>query len=81
LDQDKTDLRLKLQNVHRLAATANERKGLYKQLRDLADEEIASSRESLRVQVKAKGVKHVTTAVAHYSLGAALLQTHGPMYV
>ena len=72
LDQNNHELRLKLQNARPLVATADERKVLYTQLQDLADEGIASNTEYLRLQVKTHGVKHVNTARAHYSLGLAL---------
>jgi len=76
LDQNNHELRLKLQNARPLVATADERKVLYTQLQDLADEGIASNTEYLRIQVKTHGVKHVNTARAHYSLGLALARTH-----
>jgi len=42
LDQDNKDLRLKLQNVRLLVASADKRKEMYTSIRTLEDEEIAS---------------------------------------
>jgi len=78
LDQDNMDLRVKLQNVSPLVATADERKKLLAQVQSLALEQIESSKEFLRLQVKVKGVKHVNTALAHYGLGLTLLDIYKP---
>jgi len=78
LDQDNMDLRVKLQNVSPLVATAGERKKLLAQVQSLALEQIESSKEFLRLQVKVKGVKHVNTALAHYGLGLTLLDIYKP---
>jgi len=79
LDPDNTQLRLKLQNILPLVPTAIECKELCTQIQDLADEEITSKREYLRIQMKVKGIKHVNTAFAHHSLGCALKKTHKPV--
>jgi len=47
LDQDNKDFRLKLENVYLLVATVDERKELFAQLQDLAEEAITSQTESL----------------------------------
>jgi len=78
LDPDNTQLHLKLQNILPLVPTAIECKELCTQIQDLADEEITSKREYLRIQMKVKGIKHVNTAFAHHSLGCALKKTHKP---
>ena len=72
LDQDNTDLRLKLQNVRLLVATADKRKEMYTTIRNLADEEIAGRKKCLRIQVQTKGAEHINTALAHFNLGVAL---------
>jgi len=78
LYQDNMDLRLKVENVRPLIVMPDERKVLYAQLQDLTDEQIVSSREYLRIQLKVKGVKHFNTAVAHNNLGIALSKTYKP---
>ena len=78
LDQDNKDFRLKLENVYLLVATVDERKELFAQLQDLAEEAITSQTESLRIQVKVKGTKHVNTACDYYNLGSAFARTDKP---
>jgi len=51
LDPDNTQLHLKLQNILPLVPTAIECKELCTQIQDLADEEITSKREYLRIQM------------------------------
>jgi len=78
LHEDSKQLRLRLANVCPLIATADERKDMYTTIRNLSDEEIASSKEFLRIQVKTKGAKHLNTAGAHHHLGLALQRTLKP---
>jgi len=64
--------------VHLLVTTVDERKELYAQLQGLELEEIASIKESLCIQAKVMGVKHINTATAHYNLGLTLATTYKP---
>jgi len=78
LDQGSKELRLKPENVRPLIATFEQRQEQYGQLQDLVDEEIASSKESLRIQVQVAGVKHVNTGIAYRNLGLVYSKTYKP---
>jgi len=64
LDQDNKDLRLKLQNVRLLVASADKRKETYTSIRTLEDEEIASRKESLLMRCKRR-VPRMSTLLSH----------------
>ena len=66
------DLRLKPENVRLLIPTFEQRQEQYGQLQDLADEEIASCKESLRIQVHVVGVKHLKHWCCIWQFGARL---------
>jgi len=51
---------------------------MYTTICTLTDKEIASRKECLRIHVQANGTKHISTAIAHFSLGLTLLKTCKP---
>jgi len=81
LDQDSKELRLKPENVRPLVATCEQRQEQYRQLQGLSDDQIASSKEYLRIQVHVAGVKHVNTGVAYCNLGLSYVNTCKPAEV
>jgi len=75
---DNMELMLKPANVCPLFPTSLKLQEQLLKLYDLAQERIASSKELHRIQIKVKGVKHVNTAIACWTLGAAYLATDKP---
>jgi len=73
----KKELSLKPENVRPLIPT-EQRQSLFRKIRDLTHQQIASSKEFQRVQLMLRGAKHVQMAGVYHTLGQAYLQTYTP---